>query len=156
MSSQNPATKIIGPSFLSKKANSLLLLLHKGVQAYSAEGLTDSEMSFENFAQIDFQRELKLTKRRVEDRAEKKRKLQNPQHQGRLCRFCRTELKQGPNSRHIHTGFPGVAGKYIYCPAKVLNLYNDRGMTEEMKWREFQSSAFYDMERERWAAEKQK
>ena len=129
----------------------------KVFKAYSAEGLTNPLMAFEDFAQTDFfQRELQLTKRRVEDKAEKKRKLTDPQPLGRMCRFCRTELKQGPNSKHIHTGFPGVAGKYIYCPAKVLALYKDRGMTKEMTWREFQASSFYAMEKERWAAERKK
>lgn len=129
----------------------------KVFKAYSAEGLTNPRMAFEEFAQTDFfQRELQLTKRRVEDKAEKKRKLSDPQPQGRICRFCRTELKQGPNSKHIHTGFPGVAGKYIYCPAKVLDLYKDRGMTKEMTWKEFQDSSFYGMEKDRWTAERKK
>ncbi|XP_052440136.1 uncharacterized protein LOC127979056 isoform X2 [Carassius gibelio] len=129
----------------------------KVFKAYAAEGLTNPRMAFEEFAQTDFfQRELHLTKQRVEEKAEKKRKLSDPQPQGRMCRFCRTELRQGPNSKHIHTGFPGVAGKYIYCPAKVLALYKDRGMTQEMTWKEFQASSFYGMEKERWAAERNK
>lgn len=129
----------------------------KVFKAYSAEGLTNPLMAFEEFAQTDFfQRELQLTKNRVEEKAEKKRKLSESPPQGRLCRFCRTELRQGPNSKHIHTGFPGVAGKYIYCPAKVLALYKDRGMMTEMTWREFQASSFYGMEKERWTAERKK
>ncbi len=114
-------------------------------------------MTFEEFSQTEFfQRELQLTKSRVEDKAEKKRKLSDPQPQGRMCRFCHKELKQGPNSKHIHTGFSGVAGKYIYCPAKVLALYKDKGMTAEMTWGEFQESPFYDMEKQRWTAERKK
>ncbi|XP_056267292.1 uncharacterized protein LOC130191663 [Pseudoliparis swirei] len=58
--------------------------------------------------------------------------------------FCGMGLKQGPNSPHIHTGFPEVAGKYVYCPAKVLSLYRDQGMEKEMTWREFQASDFYE------------
>lgn len=34
------------------------------------------------------------------------RKKTQPQHAGRLYRFCHMDLKQGPNSPHIHTGFP--------------------------------------------------
>ncbi|TNN25550.1 hypothetical protein EYF80_064319 [Liparis tanakae] len=65
-------------------------------------------------------------------------------------------LKQGPNRPDIHTGFPGVAGKYVYCPAKVFSLYRDQGMEKEMTWREFQASAFYETEKNRWAVDKRK
>ena len=129
----------------------------KVFKAYSAEGLTNARMAFEDFSQTDFfQRELQLTKRKVEEKAERKRKPTDPQPQGRMCRFCHTELKQGPNSKHIHTGFPGVVGKYIYCPEKVFSLYKDKGMTKEMSWRDFQASSFYNIEKERWAAERKK
>nr|XP_043887199.1 uncharacterized protein LOC122772949 isoform X1 [Solea senegalensis]XP_043887200.1 uncharacterized protein LOC122772949 isoform X1 [Solea senegalensis] len=132
----------------------------KVFQRYSAEGLTDSRMPFEAFAQTAFfQRELQLTKGRVEEKAAKRRKLMEPvapQTQGRMCRFCHTALKQSPHSKHIHTGFPGVAGKYIYCPPKVLNLYRPQGMVKEMTWREFQASPFYAMEKERWTVERKK
>ncbi|XP_028295554.1 uncharacterized protein LOC114457750 [Gouania willdenowi] len=71
----------------------------KVFKAYCAEGLANPIMTFEEFAQTDFfQHELQLTKCRVEDKAEKKRKLPDPQPQGRMCRFCRTELRQGTNS----------------------------------------------------------
>ena len=132
---------------------------NKVFKAYSAEGLTNPKMSFEEFAQTEFfQRELDLTKQRVESKAQKKRKLPSPDAQpsGRLCRFCRQVLKQGPNSPHIHTGFPGVSGKYIYCPSKVLSIYRDRGMAKEMSWKEFQQSSFYAMEKDRWTAERKK
>ncbi|XP_073327378.1 uncharacterized protein [Pagrus major] len=71
----------------------------KVFKAYSAEGLTNPSMPFAEFAQTHFfLRELELTKRRVEEKAERKRKLPDPPPQGRMCRFCRAELKQGPNS----------------------------------------------------------
>ncbi|XP_036409935.1 uncharacterized protein LOC118795507 [Megalops cyprinoides] len=127
-------------------------------QSYAAEGLSDPRMPFVDFAETEFfQRELEATKRRVEEKMEKKRlqrKRPESQQAGRLCRFCRMELKQGPNSPHIHTGFPGVAGKYIYCPSKVYSLYRDKGMAKEMDWKEFQESPFYELERQRWISEK--
>ncbi len=60
------------------------------------------------------------------------------------------ELKQGPNSRHIHTGFSGIAGKYVYCPP----FTQPQGIQKEMTWRVFNKSAFYEMEIQRWVAEK--
>ncbi|XP_049573373.1 uncharacterized protein [Syngnathus scovelli] len=62
----------------------------------------------------------------------------------------RQPLKEGPKSPHVHTTFPGHAGKYIYCPSKVYNLYKDKGMDKEMTWVEFQASPFYDTEWQRW------
>ncbi|XP_029026750.1 uncharacterized protein LOC114867838 [Betta splendens] len=133
----------------------------KVFKAYAAEGLTNPKMPFADFAKTDFfQRELDTTKRKVEEKGQQKRKRTEPEpppeppSTGRKCGFCRKELKQGPNSPHIHTGFPGIGGKYIYCPAKVHSLFKDKGMEREMTWREFQASPFYNMERERWAAEK--
>ncbi|KAG7467906.1 hypothetical protein MATL_G00137180 [Megalops atlanticus] len=126
-------------------------------QSYAAEGLSDPKMPFVEFAETEFfQRELEATKRRVEEKMEKKRKRPESQQAGRLCRFCHMNLKQGPNSPHIHTGFPGVAGKYIYCPSKVYSLYRDKGMAKEMDWKEFQGSPFCELERQRWVAEKKK
>lgn len=117
-------------------------------------------MPFNDFAQTEFfQQELHATKKRVEDRGQQKRKrtpTEESQPTGRKCRFCRMELKQGPNSPHIHTGFPGVAGKYIYCPAKVFSIYKDQGMEKEMTWKEFQESAFYKSKKLRWEVEKGK
>ncbi|KAI4790905.1 hypothetical protein KUCAC02_034326 [Chaenocephalus aceratus] len=75
---------------------------------------------------------------------------------GRLCRFCHQSLKQGPNSPHTHAYFPGVPGKYIYCPSRVFSLYNAQGMEKEMTWPDFQQSDFYDAERDRWIADKRK
>lgn len=49
------------------------------------------------------------------------------------------DLEQGPNSPHIHMGFPEVAGKYIYCPSKVYSLYRDKGMAKEMAWKNLRS-----------------
>ncbi|XP_041839193.1 uncharacterized protein LOC121638449 isoform X2 [Melanotaenia boesemani] len=120
-------------------------------QLFAAEGLSVSKMPFEKFAQTEFfQRELEATKQRGEERLEKKRKRpETSQRPGRLCRFCHNELKQGPNSPHIHTGFPGVAGKYIYCPSKVHALYRGQGIEKEMTWKEFQKSPFYDLEKKR-------
>lgn len=129
---------------------------------YSAEGLTNPRMSFEEFAATPFiQRELDASKQRgaerkrvIEERSKRKSVVEHPA--GRLCRFCHKPLKQGPNSPHIHTYFPGVAGKYIYCPAKVFSLYQAQGMTAEMSWRDFQQSPFYEAEKQRWIEEKKK
>nr|XP_055035494.1 uncharacterized protein LOC129423265 [Misgurnus anguillicaudatus] len=124
-------------------------------QCYASEGLSNPKMPFEEFAGTEFfQRELDATKKRVLEKMEKKRKRPDAQPASRLCRFCHLELKQGPNSPHIHTGFPGVAGKYIYCPSKVYSLYHDKGMSKEMNWMEFKQSPFYEAERQRWVAEK--
>ncbi|XP_026200512.1 uncharacterized protein LOC113151805 isoform X2 [Anabas testudineus] len=129
----------------------------KVFKAYGGEGLTNPKMPFEDFTKSQFfQRELDATKKKVEERDKQKRKRTESQPTGRKCRFCKTELKQGPNSRHIHTGFSGIAGKYIYCPAKVFSLYRDQGMEREMTWKEFQESPFYDKERQRWMGEKRK
>ncbi len=67
---------------------------------------------------------------------------------GHLCRFC--------HKPQANTGFPGVAGIYVYCPARVFSLYQTEGMTHEMTWEEFCQSSFYEAERKRWAAEKGK
>ncbi|XP_039539621.1 uncharacterized protein LOC120487367 [Pimephales promelas] len=126
-------------------------------QSYAAEGLSNPKMPFGEFAQTEFfQRELEATKKRVEEKTEKKRKRSDSQQTGRRCRFCHMDLKQGPNSPHIHTGFPGVAGKYIYCPSKVYSLYRDKGMAKEMNWNEFQQSSYYETERQRWVDERKK
>ncbi|XP_067464800.1 uncharacterized protein [Thunnus thynnus] len=130
---------------------------NKVFKTYGAEGLTNPKMPFKDFAGTEFfQRELDATKKNVEERGQQKRKRAESQHTGRKCRFCKMELKQGPNSPHIHTGFPGVVGKYIYCPAKVFSIYKDQGMGKEMTWKEFQESQFYEMERQRWEVEKGK
>ncbi|XP_053098219.1 uncharacterized protein LOC117599779 [Pangasianodon hypophthalmus] len=134
----------------------------KVFDTYSAEGLTNPRMPFEDFADTPFfQRELEASKQRgaerkrvIEERGKRKSLVEHPS--GRLCRFCHQPLKQGPNSPHIHTGFPGVAGKYIYCPAKVLSLYQAQGMNAQMTWTEFQQSPFYEAERQRWIVEKKK
>ncbi|XP_056126700.1 uncharacterized protein LOC130104238 [Rhinichthys klamathensis goyatoka] len=123
-------------------------------QSYAAEY---PNMPFGEFAQTEFfQRELEATKKRVEEKTEKKRKRPDSQQTGRRCRFCHMDLKQEPNSPHIHTGFPGVAGKYIYCPSKVYSLYRDKGMAKEMNWKEFQQSPYYEAERQRWVDERKK
>lgn len=127
---------------------------------YAAEGLTNPRMCFEDFASTAFfQRELEASKQRgaeqkrvTEER--KKRKSVELHPPGRLCRSCHLPLKQGPNSPHIHAYFPGVPGKYIYCPTKVLSMYQSQGMMGEMTWTEFQKSAFYETEKQRWMVEK--
>lgn len=130
---------------------------HKVHQTYAAEGITNPKMTFEEFAQTDFfQRELDATRKRSEERMEKKRKRPETQQTGCLCRFCHMDLKQGPNSSHVHTGFPGVAGKYIYCPSKVHSLPGHKGLAKGMTWKEFQESPFYEAERQRWVEEKRK
>ena len=133
----------------------------KVYKAYGSEGLTNPRMPFKDFAMTKFfQQELENTKKRVEERGMQKRKRSESASQqqptGRMCRFCHKPLKQGPNSPHVHTGFPGVVGKYIYCPEKVLSLYKDQGMDKEMTWREFTESPFYKMEKQRWESEKGK
>ncbi|KAJ8337534.1 hypothetical protein SKAU_G00365000 [Synaphobranchus kaupii] len=124
-------------------------------------GQPKSRMSFEDFAATPFfERELEAAKqrgaewKRVAEERKRKSAVQLPT--GRLCRFCHQPLKQGPNSPHIHTCFPGVPGKYIYCPSRVFSLYKAQGMVKEMTWMEFQQSDFYEAERDRWAAEKRK
>ncbi|KAJ4920067.1 hypothetical protein JOQ06_022452 [Pogonophryne albipinna] len=108
-----------------------------------------------------FERELEAARQRgaewrkvAEERGKRKAAVQLPT--GRLCRFCHQPLKQGPNSPHTHASFPGVPGKYIYCPSRVFSLYNAQGMEKELTWREFQQSDFYDAERDRWIADKRK
>lgn len=129
----------------------------KVYQSYAAEGLSNPKMPFEEFAKTEFfQRELEATKKRVEEKMQKKRKMPDTQKAGRLCRFCHMVLKQGRNSPHIHTGFPGVAGKYIYCPSKVYSLYRDKGMAKKMNWNEFQKSPYYEAERQTWVEERKK
>ncbi|XP_051794347.1 uncharacterized protein LOC110946501 [Acanthochromis polyacanthus] len=131
-------------------------------QKYSSEGLTNPRMTFEEFsASPFFERELEGARdrgdewKRVKSEREKK-KVEAKTPTGRCCRFCHIPLKQGPGSPHIHTGFPGVPGKYIYCPSKVFSVYRSQGMTKELTWREFQRSAFYEVERDRWVNEKEK
>ena len=34
----------------------------------------------------------------------------------------------------MYHAFRGVAGRYIYCPARVLSLYKEEGMVAEMTW----------------------
>ncbi|XP_078811397.1 uncharacterized protein LOC144995541 isoform X1 [Oryzias latipes] len=133
----------------------------KVLQIYAAEGLTNPRMPFADFAATPFfERELKAAKQRsaqcrkvLEDRQKRKAREQHPS--GRLCRFCHKPLKQGPGSPHIHTGFPGVVGKYVYCPARVLSLHRANGMTQEMTWETFSQSPFYEAEKMRWAAGRQ-
>ncbi len=60
-----------------------------------------------------FQSELEDTKKRVEEKGQQTCERPETGHVSPLCRFCKVELKQGPNSPHIHTGFPGVAGNYV-------------------------------------------
>ncbi|XP_078028384.1 uncharacterized protein LOC117261542 isoform X1 [Epinephelus lanceolatus] len=127
---------------------------------YAAEGLTDPRMTFQDFAASPFfEWELEAAKRRsaewrkvAEERAKRRAAAQLPK--GHQCRFCHRPLKQGPDSPHIHTGFPGVPGKYIYCPSRVFSLYKEHGMVKEISWREFQLSEFYKTEWDRWVAQK--
>ncbi|KAJ3584022.1 hypothetical protein NHX12_014519 [Muraenolepis orangiensis] len=123
-------------------------------QLYAAEGLSNPQMPFEEFSDTEFfHRELKATKKRLEEAAEKKDK-KAPKKPGYLCTFCHMELRKGPNSPHTHFNFPGVAGKYVYCPTKVYSLYRDKGMAKEMNWGEFQESPFFEIEKQRWVGEK--
>ncbi|XP_035851095.1 uncharacterized protein LOC116040340 [Sander lucioperca] len=134
----------------------------KVFKTYADEGLTNTRMSFEDFAASPFfVRELEGARQRgaewrrvAEERAKRKSAVQLPT--GRLCRFCHQPLKQGPDSPHTHDSFPGVPGKYIYCPSRVFSLYKTQGMGKEMTWGEFKLSDFYEAERDRWVAEKKK
>ncbi|KAK0135941.1 hypothetical protein N1851_028181 [Merluccius polli] len=128
----------------------------KVYQAYAGEGLTNPRMTFEDFAATPFyQRELESLNERGAERKrvkEERSKIKTEQHT--FCRFCHQPLKQGPTSPHVHATFPGVTGKYIYCPQKVLSLYRTQGMTETMTWRDFQQSKHYGAEKQRWTEEK--
>ncbi len=89
-------------------------------------------MPFQGFMEMEFfKSELEDTKERVEEKGQQKHKRPETELVDRLCRFCKMELKQGPNSPHIHTGFPGVAGKYVHCPAKVFSIYQPQGMQKD-------------------------
>ncbi|XP_056879464.1 uncharacterized protein LOC130519861 isoform X2 [Takifugu flavidus] len=124
-------------------------------QTDAAEGLSAPRMPFEQFAASEFfQRELEATKKRVEEKAQRQRLGSQPPD--RLCRFCHLTLKQGPNNPQIHTGFPGAAGKHIYCPSKVYSLYGDKGMARERTWKEFVATPFFEAERRRWMEERTK
>lgn len=124
-------------------------------QNYAAEGLSNERMPFEEFVAKHFSRGSWRPQRNGQrKRWQKKRKRLDSQKTGRLCRFCHLELRQGPNSPHIHTGFPGVPGNYIYCPSKVSSLYRDKGKAKKMNWNEFQESPFYEPEKQRWVEEK--
>ncbi|KAG9328834.1 hypothetical protein JZ751_010225 [Albula glossodonta] len=90
-------------------------------------------MPFEEFAGATFlQWELEAAKqrekerKRVKEETGKKRSAEL-QPTGRLCRFCHLRLKQGPTRPYIHTGFPGVAGKYIYCVMQTSEAGSDAG-----------------------------
>ncbi|RVE58524.1 hypothetical protein OJAV_G00210220 [Oryzias javanicus] len=130
----------------------------KVFQTYNAEGLTNPKMVFEDFSKTEFfQRELEGTQKRVEEKKQRKRKrTEAAAPAGRKCSFCKLPLKQGPDSPHIHTNFPGVVGKYIYCPGKVFSLYREMGMERKMSWRSFQKSPFYKMEWQRWGVDRKK
>ncbi|KAK1883027.1 DNA-directed RNA polymerase subunit beta' [Dissostichus eleginoides] len=130
-------------------------------KTYAKEGLKDTRMSFENFAATPFfERELEAARQR----GQSGERLQRREGRGRqqcscqqaVSAGCHQPLKQGPNSPHTHASFPGVPGKYIYCPSRVFSLYNAQGMEKELTWREFQLSDFYDAERDRWIADKRK
>ncbi|KAK0135942.1 hypothetical protein N1851_028182 [Merluccius polli] len=120
---------------------------------WRGEGLTNPRMTFEDFAATPFyQWELESLKERGAERKrvkEERTKIKTEQHTfGRLCRFCHQPLKQGPTSPHVHATFPGVTGKYIYCPARMLSLYRTQGRTIEMTWREFKQSQYYGAEKQ--------
>ena len=125
---------------------------------YCSSRLTHMKASqTEDFAACPFfERELEAARKRgaewkrvAEERAKRKSVVNLPT--GRLCRFCHQPLMQGISSPHTHTCFPG-----IYCPSRVFSLYKEQGMVEEMTWRDFQQTLFFEAERDRWAAEKRK
>ncbi|KAJ8349683.1 hypothetical protein SKAU_G00248130 [Synaphobranchus kaupii] len=97
----------------------------KVFKTYSDEGLKNPRMSFEDFAAAPFfERELEAAKQRGAEwkrmAEERKRKSAVQLPTGRLCRFCHQPLKQGPNSPHIHTFFPGVPGKVYLLPLQSV------------------------------------
>lgn len=65
-----------------------------------------------------FQRELETTKKRVEEKGQQKRKRPESPHVGRLCRFCKTELKQGPN---IKSAFYELESRRWVAEKKKMN-----------------------------------
>ena len=96
-----------------------------------AEGLTNHRMPFKNFVDTEFfQRE-----KRVEDKQKQKRK-ESPAPE-RKCRFWKQELRQGPKSPHIHTGFSGYQGNT--STAEVFSLYREQGLEREKSWESFKS-----------------
>ena len=100
-----------------------------------------------------FERELAATQQKVQGQKAKRKAPPQGATTGATVQVLPPCLKQGPDSPHIHTGFPGVTGKYVYCPAKVFSLYQDQGMEKELTWGEFKGSAFYEAEKLRWVAE---
>jgi len=78
----------------------------------------------------------------LEERGQQKHKRPGAEHVGHLCRFCEIDLKQGPNSPHIHTGFPE---KYVQCPAKVFSIHQPQDIQKEKTWKEFQESGKTEM-----------
>lgn len=92
----------------------------KVYKSYAAEGLSNAKMPFEEFRATEFfQRELEATKKWVEEKPAKKSKRPDSQIAGHM------ELRQGPNSPHVYTGFPGVPGKYIYTAHLKYTPYTD-------------------------------
>ncbi|KAK9969819.1 hypothetical protein ABG768_027966 [Culter alburnus] len=65
----------------------------KVYQSYAAEGLSNPKMPFEEF----FQKELEATKKRVEEKMQKKRKIPDTQQAGCLCRFCHMGMAKEMN-----------------------------------------------------------
>ncbi len=95
-----------------------------------------------------FERELEATKKQVEEKGQKKTKGLKL---NMLVRFCKLELKQGPNSPQIHR-LSWRSREICLLPS----IYQPQGIQKEMTWTEFKESAFYEMERQRWLAEKNK
>ncbi|XP_039512851.1 uncharacterized protein LOC120468231 [Pimephales promelas] len=110
----------------------------KVFDTYSAEGLTNPRMPFEDFAATPFfQRELESSKRRgaenkrvIEERSKRKSVVEHPT--GRLCRFCHLPLKQGQT---------------VLIFTLVSLEWQAQGMSTEMSWRDFQQSPFYEAEK---------
>ncbi len=69
-----------------------------------------------------FKSQLEDTKKPVEEKGQQECERPETGHVSRLCRFIKIELKQGPNSPHMHTGFPRIAGKYVHFFFYIYNL----------------------------------
>ncbi len=85
-----------------------------------------------------FKSELEDTKKPVEEKGQQECERPETGHVSRLCRICQMQLKRGPNSPRMHTGFPRVAGKYVHCSDKVFSIYQPQGMQkdelERLRW----------------------
>ncbi len=136
----NSRTKIL--LFLSFfRISSFVFRTNTFIQVWNCLRVSKWWLKFHFWVHCLFKRELEDTKKQLEEKG-------RPEtgHVGHLCRFCKLELKQGSNSPHIHTGSPGVAGKYVYSPPITsLRISRKRWSGESL------TSALYEMAgRNKW------